>query len=289
MSRVATRSTPVASREEESRQEALRQDEHPDGLSGFGARPQDGASRDASLLNTLTALVEEAHTVTDLRRPGMVGAINAVLARLPSEADPGAAAAVLQRLLAEGRLEDLVDEEGQRASLAATGALLELGYPHALEVTPEQLEALRRWKPLTPPVPWFGLTVTLFLAFVAQVFFITMGTPSHPFPMMSVEALAGGPVPERTWLQVFRTFVWDTSLAVTAGQILSNFAAFLLAVSVGWHYRGHRVARRVFLGLGVAGLVVGSLQLTASAWLTWATGASAAGSLLCGWLMKKKR
>jgi hypothetical protein len=283
MSQVATRSPPAAPREDEPRQHDSLDVPQVEG-SGPVSTGEPVAFRGESLLDTLTVLVQEVHTATDLKKPGMVGAINALLARLPSEVDAGAASAVLQRLLAAGRLEGLADEEGQFANIAATQTLLDLGYPHALEVTPEQLEALRRWRPTTPPVPWFNISVTLFFAFVAQIFFASSGPDYHP---MMAELLANGTrrFAERTWLE---DFVRSTSALVTAGQFWSNFAAFILSVAAGWHYRGRRLARRVFFGLGVLGLLVGSLQLTASVWLTWTTFASAAGSLVSGWLLKRR-
>jgi hypothetical protein len=247
--------------------------------------------RGEGLVQHLTSLVAEARSATDPHRPGMAGAIHEVMARLPSEMKPAEAAALLQRLLEEGGLEGLADEDGLPTRIAATRVLMELGYPHALEVTPEQLDAMRRWARPTPPVPWVAISATLFIAFIVQLFCISMGTHYNAFPLgLSAAALAGDiPPPEPTAIELFRRFIADTTELVMAGQLLGNFGAFVVAVAAGWHRTGHWLARNAFFGLGALGLVAGALQLLLEGWATWGTWASAAGSLVSAWLMTRER
>jgi hypothetical protein len=248
-----------------------------------------GTSEGAELLEQIASLVVEARTATDLRRGGMVGAVNALMARLPSEVAPGEGAALLQRLLGEGALDGLEDEEGLPTSIVATRTLLDLGYPHALEVAPERLEALRRWTNRLQPVPWVGLAVTLFFAFVVQLAFVTFGMPDRHFMRMSLAALAGEvPAPEPTWWEQLGTFMYGLAAEVFVGQLLAHFVAYVMAVTVGWSLRGYWLTRRVFLGLGVLWLLVGGLQWAAGGWLTMSTWSAAAGALAAGWLMKKQ-
>lgn len=109
-----------------------------------GAAATTSSHETTELVDRIASLAADAATAADLRRPGMAGAINALLARLPGEAASDETAARLLGLLDEGHLEGLVDEEGEPSGVAATRALLGLGYPHALLVPPARLEALRR-------------------------------------------------------------------------------------------------------------------------------------------------
>ncbi|MCP3142380.1 hypothetical protein [Pyxidicoccus xibeiensis] len=242
-----------------------------------------------ALLEQLASRVVEARAASDERRAGMAGAVNALMARLPAQVEPEAGAALLQRLLEEGSLEGLVDEAGQPSSIAATRTLLELGYPHALAMTPERLEALRRWRPRRQRVPWVAIAGTLFLSFIAQVAFMTLGDSSRLLFQMSLAALTGEvEPPELTWLQQLEQVMYFHREEVFVGQLLANFAAFLLAVTVGWTHRGHWLARRTFFGIAAASLVVGGLQVVPSGWLAMTTWTAGAGALVSGLLMRKR-
>ncbi len=241
------------------------------------------------LTGRLTSLVAEARSAQGTHRTGLAGAINALLPLLPSEADPRASAALLHRLQEEGLLEGLEDEAGLPCGIAATRALLELGYPHALEVSPERLAALRRWSPPSLEVPWLALSLVLFFAFIVQLGCVTLGSPGmHRFGV-SVDALAGyGQPPERTWVDTVESALHDSAMSVFGAQVVANFLAFLVAVTVGGRAWGRPWARRFFLGLAGLGLLVGGVQLLARGGMTASTFASAAGSLACAWLLKER-
>jgi len=61
------------------------------------------------------------------------------MARYPSRP----AADLLLRMLDQGALKDLQDAEGLTARAAATAAVLAMGYPYALEISPDDLDHLR--------------------------------------------------------------------------------------------------------------------------------------------------
>ncbi|MFP2930846.1 hypothetical protein ACLESO_37730 [Pyxidicoccus sp. 3LG] len=242
------------------------------------------------LMERLSSLVREARSAPDSQRASVVAHLNASMGRLTSEVAPAEGAAFLHRLLGEGLLDGLEDEDGLPSSIAATRILLELGYPHALEVAPERLEALRRWKQRPPSVPWVGIAVTLFLAFVAQVAFITLGTPDRHLYNASVEALSGGlaPVPQRTLMAFISRTAFEFRDALFLNQAMANLVAFLMAVSVARWQRGHWLTRRAFFGLAALGLVVGGFQWPWSGWVAMSTWTAAAASLVSGWWMKER-
>jgi hypothetical protein len=228
-------------------------------------------------MDLIASLAADAATAPDTRRPGMAGAINEVLARLPSEAGSEETAPRLQRLLEEGRLDGLTDEEGLPSSVAATRALLGLGYPHALGVSPERLEALRAWERRGPPVPWGLLTGTLLVAAVVQLFFMSMGSGPRLFGL-SVAALAGEAPPPRGLMDWVRE---EGTLTVGGGLLLANGFAWLAAITVGRRRKALPWVRRGFLGIAALGLLPGcvylSLDLPGAGWGTFA---SAAGALV---------
>ncbi len=239
------------------------------------------------LMDLITSLAREASTAPDLRRPGMAGAINALIARLPSEAGTEETAAGLQRLMEAGDLDGLVDEEGLPASIAATQTLLSLGYPEALRVPPERLEAVRRWEHRTLPVPWLAMAVTLFFAAVFQLAFYTMGyVPDQAwFPFGSVDVPPGfEPTPLVGGLDWFR---FKGPILMYLGMLLANGFGWLAAVTVGRMPSFRPWVRRGFAGVAALGLLLGVLQYAAGyPGAGWGAFASAAGALAAGWMLR---
>jgi hypothetical protein len=91
-------------------------------------------------LPALTVLVEEA------RAPGAARAeVDALIAGLsqplPPEASPRERADLLLSLMEDAQIADYTGSDGRTVRVAAVQALLSLGYPYALEVPPEALEA----------------------------------------------------------------------------------------------------------------------------------------------------
>lgn len=235
---------------------------------------------DALVLRSLGASVEErARQGEDL---------NALLLRLPSEPRREASAALLRRLLDGGALAGL-GTEAMPASIAATKALLDLGYPSALEVDPQHLEALRRWEHERTRVPWLTILVTLFVVVIAQVAVVTLGAPAfapHDPTAFHPDVLAGVVRPEPSWLTRYVRFVQDSALAVLGYQFLAGAAAFLLTVAFGRGTTGRFMARRAFLLLFGLGSLTTVLQLPAGLWLPLATLLPAAGAFISAILLK---
>ncbi|MCY1023332.1 hypothetical protein [Pyxidicoccus sp. MSG2] len=210
------------------------------------------------LMGLITSLAREASTAPDLRRPGMAGAINALIERLPAEAGTEETSAGLQRLLEAGALDGLMDEVGEQPSIVATRTLLNLGYPHALRVPPERLVAMRRWELWSLPVPWLALTATLFFAALLQLSFVTMGhEPGRHWPP-SAEALAGQAPRPRTGLELaFRALGPEF---VASGLLLANGLGWVSAVTLGRGRKARPWVRRGFAAVAALGLVLGTLQ-----------------------------
>ena len=93
--------------------------------------------------------------LASLREPGVTTAqVDAFLAGLaaprPSHEPPRVRADLMLDVLEDEWLCELTGSAGRRAGAVALEALLGLGYPYALEVTPEMLAQARR----SPPVPF---------------------------------------------------------------------------------------------------------------------------------------
>jgi hypothetical protein len=91
----------------------------------------------------LSVLVEQ------VRAPGAARAeVDALLAGLsqplPSGASPRERADLLLSLMNDAQIADYTGTGGRKVRIAASQALLALGYPYALEVPPETLEAIAR-------------------------------------------------------------------------------------------------------------------------------------------------
>jgi hypothetical protein len=238
-------------------------------------------------MDRVTALAREASTAPDQRRPGMAGALNAMMARLPSEAGSEETAARLQRLLEDGDLDGLVDEEGLQASIAATRTLLSLGYPHALRVPPERLDAMRRWERRTLPVPWLAMAGVLCFAAVFQLGFYTMGyvPPQAWFPFGSMDVPPGfEPAPLVGGLDWFR---FKGPILMYSGLLLANGVGWLMTVTVGRWLIVRPWVRRGFAGVAALGLLLGVLQYAAGyPGAGWGAFASAAGALAACWMLR---
>ncbi len=241
---------------------------------------------DGPLLERLTAHVQQARWAFSDERSTLAGTVNALLERLPAEVRPEEAAPVLHQLLGEGGLDGLEDLEGVPCGIVATRALLALGYPHALEVTPERLEALRRWERRSQAVPWGGLMAVLGTAGVIQTACATLGDPGiRQLFGVSADVLAGVPLVP-TWTEQLMRF-WRSAVdPLFLGQLGLHFAAFLLTMAIGAERKGRPVARKAFLGLGALGVLVGLGQLPFFGMIAVGTLVSAAGSLAAGWLLR---
>lgn len=271
MSRVQPARVPLAS------EAAPAEEVHP-------VAPASTGGEGASLEARISALAQEARQELGTRRAEVVGALNALLERLPRESSPDEAAAALHRLLDGGLLDGLEDAEGLPAGIAATRAMTALGYPHALEVPPERLEALNRWRAPAQEVPRGPLAFVLALAAMVQLGFVTMVDTG--MRRMSINVLLG--IPEAPTLTGrLRHLVGNAAGTVFLGQLAATVVAGGLAMAVAGRREWRTPARRGLFGLAALGAAVGVLQLSLGLEEGWGTLASAGGSLVAGWLLRE--
>ncbi len=102
-----------------------------------------GGGQEPPLL-ALHRLVEEAQGSAPESRKAWAVRINQSFRAMAHSGVPREAADFITRELEQNRLANLVDPEGLTCRAAAVEALLDLGYPYALEVAPEDLEHLRQ-------------------------------------------------------------------------------------------------------------------------------------------------
>jgi hypothetical protein len=156
------------------------------------------ASLPEGRLPSLSALVEE------VRAPGAARAeVDALLAGLsqplPPDHPPRERADLLLSLIGDDMIASYTGTNGRTVRAAAIQALIALGYPYALEVPPEALEAMTRDGELTGPGilstskgRWGSGLVTL--AGVLQLFpalYFGVGMGSAKFLAISVSIIAG--------------------------------------------------------------------------------------------------
>jgi hypothetical protein len=101
-------------------------------------------------LEGLERLILRAGNMPEVDRARLAKAIVSRLRRVPHQAAPEAAAWWLLRALEENTWIGWTDARGRTCRAAAVEALLGLGYPWALHVTPEDLEHYRAQSPAGP-------------------------------------------------------------------------------------------------------------------------------------------
>jgi hypothetical protein len=96
-----------------------------------------------ALLPQVEAELDRAAAATDADRRLIADDLNAQFSAL-RPAGGRAQADALLKLLEGGRLTELVDSEGKTCRAAAAEALIAMGYPYALELSPEDLDHVRK-------------------------------------------------------------------------------------------------------------------------------------------------
>lgn len=97
------------------------------------------------------ALAQLEHPDAD--RQELAGRLNHALLTAPKDGGRPLAD-VLLRALESGRLSELVGPDGRSCRAAAAEALISLGYPYALELSPEDLDHLRQEGSPRTPAPY---------------------------------------------------------------------------------------------------------------------------------------
>lgn len=129
----------------------------------------------------LRQLIREALGAVGADRPVFAGRLNAALRALPQHQEPRAVAGLLTRALETSPLGELVDEGGLCCRATAVEVLLSLGYPFALEVSPEDLEFLRAQAPKRTSALRLILGTYLIYPFAAVEFSFSSTDFSHLF------------------------------------------------------------------------------------------------------------
>src|SRR4051812_33035558 len=93
-------------------------------------------------IERLSTLLQRADNASGDARRTATTELNAALGQMSRFASRPVADLLL-RWLDQGALSDLQDAEGLTARAAATAALLSMGYPYALEISPDDLDHLR--------------------------------------------------------------------------------------------------------------------------------------------------
>lgn len=94
-------------------------------------------------MERLNSLLQRAGAASGEARRAAASELNALVAQL-SRTPSRPLADLLLRWLDQGALGDLEDAEGQTSRAATTAAVLSMGYPYALEISPDDLDHLRQ-------------------------------------------------------------------------------------------------------------------------------------------------
>ncbi|WP_224363221.1 hypothetical protein [Hyalangium versicolor] len=251
---------------------------------------------DTEMWEHLSRLIVEARGGALLLRRGLVAALNERIQRLPSELGSDASASLLNRLLNEGCLEGLQDDTGQISTHVAARTLMGLGFPHALHVTPEQLEALHQQKlrPTRLSVPTVPIGLTLFATLLVHVSLLASGVDSR-----SSHTMAGLLAEMLGWLVVgspsggFDCLVGFSlppppppAVDRYAGYMLWSLLVFFLARGVGRFSSVRPVGVIVLTSLSTMGLIIGLAESTGGT--GWSSLVAAGGLAIVTVLLSRK-
>jgi hypothetical protein len=100
--------------------------------------------RSAPLVTDAERLIEQARGALPVDQQALAEHINRCFEQMAERGGSRATADFILRQLDGGRLADLVDGAQRSSRAVAAQALLALGYPYALELSPEDLDHLRR-------------------------------------------------------------------------------------------------------------------------------------------------
>nr|BDT34593.1 hypothetical protein MFMH1_42620 [Myxococcus sp. MH1] len=246
-----------------------------------------GPGAEDSATERLAALVRRAQGASEEERGLLAEDINTLLLQLPSAPDPQRSATLVRSYLETHALAGL-GTPTMPSTIAATQALLSLGYPDALTLTPEELDALRQWQRQRFAVPWLILLVTLFGVILVQLFLLTMGSENALFVRFNatLRALSGEPPAPPTLMELHEELVRNSAYRLLFAQFVAGAAAFFYSVTAGRRRGGRARARRVFLTLAGVGAAMALFQLPANGWIAATTFTAAAGAFFCAARLK---
>ncbi|HVE86972.1 MAG TPA: hypothetical protein VND93_29150 [Myxococcales bacterium] len=208
----------------------------------------------ATPVERLSGLLRKAEGATGEARRAAAAELNALvtqLARFPSRP----VADLLLRWLDEGALAGLEDADGQTSRAAVTAGVLTMGYPYALEISPDDLDHLRERSAARGSL---GGTLAAFLVVAVTSGYSALemlaesrhGHPSEMTSVLAVLAVAGSVVAmalsrpravARRWalLSLLLSGLMSMSLAMAgASSLLLPAIGAVVAFGMAWPRRG---------------------------------------------------
>jgi hypothetical protein len=126
---------------------------------------------------TLVELVQRARNSTAQERTWLATLVNQRLKKIGALPEPEKLVEFLLEQLEEGSLMELRDKQGWTCHAAAVEAVIEMGYPHALALQPDDVEFLNAEK-LKRPTRLWPLTIAAGLGLTASVALALLGVAS---------------------------------------------------------------------------------------------------------------
>ncbi|WP_342373787.1 hypothetical protein NVS55_20290 [Myxococcus stipitatus] len=243
------------------------------------------------LTERIHALVLRARAAPPEEREALGKDLNGLLSQLPKQAERESAVTLLRGYMENGALEGL-GTSSLPADIAATKAALDLGYPIALEISPERLDALREWEGTADSegIPWMAIMVVSFVAFITQIACTSLADVGALQTRQLAMYPFGGPIggEETSGLEVFRRFLEEWAYPVVGIQFAAGVFNFLFTITFGRLRIGRKGASYLYLALAVFGACVAVFQLPVINWLGLGTLTSATGAYVSARLLKSK-
>jgi hypothetical protein len=186
------------------------------------------------------SLIRQLSEDADAPTP-LVDRLHRCLKEMTAQGGPRAAADFLLRQLENGSLAELEDRRGGSTRAAAVRALLALGYPYALEVSPEDLGYLRTEDARRRPWTGRAAAAVIIAGLVASIvagFFSSQGASAEPLSLGSV--LGGllaafsrpGSRPRAVGMGLLATVMVGSVLLAAAGGTLEAITALASLVAL---------------------------------------------------------
>jgi len=202
-------------------------------------------------IERLSGLLQKADAASGDARRAATSELNAALGQMSRFASRPVADLLL-RWLDQGALSDLQDAEGQTARAAATAAVLSMGYPYALEISPDDLDHLRS-RSAAVRGPGGAVGAFLMVAVTAGIAIVQLATDPEAHGLASAAGLllamlasvgamvASAQSARRRWASVVLLVAGMVAMSMALGgttALLAPALGSLAAFAMGWPRRG---------------------------------------------------
>jgi hypothetical protein len=203
-------------------------------------------------IERLSALLQKADAANGDARRAATAELNAALGQMSRFASRPMADLLL-RWLDQGALSDLQDAEGLTARAAATAALLSMGYPYALEISPDDLDHLRS-RSAAVRGPGGAVGALLMVVVTAAISAVQLFADREPAQTVSAAVTlllamlvsvgvtaASPPSARRRWASVALLVSGLIAMSMALGGTMGLFApalGALVAFAMAWPRRG---------------------------------------------------